>query len=65
MEVYGFDWRTMTESECMAELFKLYQKLVDAEKNKVSLDGGDLEGASSFLWGQAQTHAQEESRAQY
>lgn len=31
MEAYGFDWRKMTESECVAELFKLYQKLVDAE----------------------------------
>lgn len=29
MEAYGFDWRTMTESECVAELMKLYQKLVD------------------------------------
>ena len=27
MEAYGFDWRKMTESECVAELFKLYQKL--------------------------------------
>lgn len=26
MEAYGFDWRTMTESECVAELMKLYQK---------------------------------------
>lgn len=25
MEAYGFDWRTMTESECVAELMKLYQ----------------------------------------
>ena len=28
MEAYGFDWRTMTESECVAELIKLYQALV-------------------------------------
>lgn len=28
MEAYGFDWRTMTESECVAELMKLYQTLV-------------------------------------
>lgn len=28
MEAYGFDWRTMTESECVAELMKLYQALV-------------------------------------
>ena len=29
MEAYGFDWRTMTESECVAELMKLYQALVE------------------------------------
>ena len=28
MEAFGFDWRTMTESECVAELMKLYQALV-------------------------------------
>ena len=28
MEAYGFNWRTMTESECVAELMKLYQALV-------------------------------------
>lgn len=27
MRAYGFDWRHMTESECVAELMKLYQKL--------------------------------------
>ena len=27
MQAYGFDWRHMTESECVAELMKLYQKL--------------------------------------
>ncbi|MDO5037686.1 MAG: methylase [Tissierellia bacterium] len=27
MEAYGFNWRTMTESECVAELMKMYQKL--------------------------------------
>ncbi|MCR4664130.1 MAG: methylase [Paludibacteraceae bacterium] len=27
MEAYGFDWRTMTESDCVAELFKLYQAM--------------------------------------
>ena len=32
MEAYGFDWRTMTESECVAELFKLYQQLVERDK---------------------------------
>lgn len=25
MEVYEFNWRGMTESECVAELMKLYQ----------------------------------------
>ena len=29
MEAYGFDWRTMTESECVAELMKMYQDLVN------------------------------------
>ena len=29
MEAYGFNWRTMTESECVAELMKLYQKSVE------------------------------------
>lgn len=27
MQAYGFDVKTMTESQCVAELFKLYQKL--------------------------------------
>lgn len=27
MEVYGFDWRSMTESECVAQLMKMYEKL--------------------------------------
>ena len=36
MEAYGFDWRNMTESECVAELFKLYSKLVDEEKATVA-----------------------------
>ena len=29
MEAYGFDWRHMTESDCVAELMKMYQKLVE------------------------------------
>lgn len=29
MKAYGFDWRTMTESECVAELMKMYQDLVN------------------------------------
>lgn len=28
MQAYGFDVKTMTESSCVAELFKLYQKLI-------------------------------------
>ena len=28
MQTYGFDVKTMTESQCVAELFKLYQELV-------------------------------------
>jgi hypothetical protein len=27
MAAYGFDVKTMTESQCVAELFKMYQKL--------------------------------------
>ena len=38
MEAYGFDWRKMTESECVAELFKLYQNLVDAENAKTAAE---------------------------
>lgn len=28
MQAYGFDVKTMTESKCVVELMKLYQKLV-------------------------------------
>lgn len=31
MEAYGFNWRAMSESECVAELMKLYKKMI--EKN--------------------------------
>ena len=31
MEAYGFDWRHMNESECVAEMMKLYQKKVTEE----------------------------------
>lgn len=27
MEAYRFNWKTMTESECVAELMKMYQEL--------------------------------------
>lgn len=33
MEAYGFDWRHMTESDCVAKLMEMYQKLVN-ENNK-------------------------------
>lgn len=29
MEAYGFNWRNMTESDCVTELMKMYQKLSD------------------------------------
>ena len=32
MEAYGFDWKHMTESDCVAELMKMYQKLVEKIK---------------------------------
>ena len=31
MQAYGFDVKTMTESSCVAELMKMYQKLVSKE----------------------------------
>lgn len=34
MEAYGFNWHNMSESECVAELMKLYQELVSKESNK-------------------------------
>ena len=32
MEAYGFDWRNMTESDCVAELMKMYKKLIENNK---------------------------------
>ena len=32
MQAYGFSVKNMTESTCVAELMKMYQKLVDAQK---------------------------------
>lgn len=29
MEAYGFNWRKMTESDCVAELMKMYNELMD------------------------------------
>ena len=34
MEAYGFDWRNMTESDCVAELMKMYQKLTCEDNNE-------------------------------
>ena len=34
MEAYGFDWHKMTESDCVAELMKMYQELIAKEGNK-------------------------------
>lgn len=31
MEAYGFDWKKMTESECVAELMKMYEQLTKRE----------------------------------
>ena len=32
MQAYGFDVKTMTESQCVAELFKLYQELTSSSR---------------------------------
>lgn len=32
MTAYGFDWRNMTESQCVAELMKMYQQLTARER---------------------------------
>lgn len=31
MEAYGFDWHKMTESDCVAELMKMYQELINSK----------------------------------
>ena len=31
MQAYGFNIKTMTESQCVAELFKMYQDLTKAK----------------------------------
>ena len=31
MEAYGFDWRKMTEAECVAELLKMYRQLTESK----------------------------------
>lgn len=32
MQAYGFDYKTMTESECVAELMKMYKELTEGKK---------------------------------
>lgn len=32
MRAYGFDWENMTEYECVAELMKMYEKLVNGDE---------------------------------
>lgn len=32
MNAYGFNWRKMSESDCVAELMKMYQKMVEEKK---------------------------------
>ena len=32
MNAYGFNWRKMSESDCVAKLMEMYQKLVEKEK---------------------------------
>lgn len=36
MEAYGFNWHTMKEEDCVAELMKMYESLVEKEKEKQS-----------------------------
>ena len=33
MEAYGFDWKHMTESDCVAKLIEMYQEVVKNEKD--------------------------------
>lgn len=32
MEAYGFDWRKMSESECVAELMKMYENIIKGSR---------------------------------
>ena len=34
MEAYGFNWHTMKEEDCVAELMKMYESLVEKEKEQ-------------------------------
>jgi len=33
MEAYGFDWKKMTESDCVAELMKMYKTIIEGDNN--------------------------------
>ena len=33
MEAYGFDWKKMTESDCVAELMRMYEELAGDYKH--------------------------------
>ena len=33
MEAYGFNWKKMTESDCVAELMRMYEKIIEGDKN--------------------------------
>lgn len=33
MEAYGFDWKKMTESDCVAELMKMYETIIEGDNN--------------------------------
>ena len=34
MQAYGFDWKSMSEADCVAALMKMYQELVSKEEEK-------------------------------
>ena len=33
MDAYGFNWKTMTEAECVTKLMEMYEKLVNESSN--------------------------------
>ena len=35
MEAYGFNWKKMTESDCVAELMRMYEKLIQCYNKDV------------------------------
>ena len=34
MEAYEFDWRKISENDCVAELMKMYQGLIEKTRSK-------------------------------